>query len=34
MRFAGKNELLLERWSLAKSKSLFEEVFGMGLELD
>jgi exopolyphosphatase/guanosine-5'-triphosphate,3'-diphosphate pyrophosphatase len=34
MRIAGKDELLLERWSLAKSKSLFEEVFGMGLELD
>jgi len=30
----GKDELLLENWSLEKRKSLFEEVFGVGLELE
>jgi hypothetical protein len=34
MKIMGKNELLLERWSIKKRKSLFQEVFGVNLELD
>lgn len=34
MRILGKDELLLENWSLEKHKSLFQEVFGVTLELE
>jgi exopolyphosphatase/guanosine-5'-triphosphate,3'-diphosphate pyrophosphatase len=34
MRITGKDEFLLENWSVAKRKSLFEEVFGVSLALD
>lgn len=34
MRILGKDELLLENWSIAKRKSLFQEVFGVKLELE
>ncbi len=34
MKIVGKDELLLENWSLNKRKSLFEEVFDVYLELD
>lgn len=34
MNIVGKDELLLENWSLKKRKSLFQEVFGVSLELD
>lgn len=34
MRITGKDELLLENWSIAKRKSLFQEVFGVKLELE
>lgn len=34
MKIVGKDELLLENWSIAKRKSLFEEVFGVSLELE
>lgn len=34
MKIAGKDELLLENWSLAKRKALFQEVFGVNLELE
>jgi len=33
MKIIGKDELLLENWSIAKRKSLFQEVFGVNLEL-
>lgn len=34
MKIIGKDELLLENWSIAKRKSLFQEVFGVKLDLD
>lgn len=34
MKIIGKDDLLLERWSMKKSKMLFQEVFGVNLELD
>jgi hypothetical protein len=34
MKVTGKDELLLENWSLAKRKALFQEVFGVNLELE
>jgi exopolyphosphatase/guanosine-5'-triphosphate,3'-diphosphate pyrophosphatase len=34
MEIIGKDELMLEHWSIAKRKSLFQEVFGVNLELD
>ena len=34
MKIIGKDELLLERWSMKKRKSLFQDVFGVNLELD
>lgn len=34
LRILGKDELLLENWSLEKRKSLFQEVFGVTLELE
>lgn len=34
MRILGKDELLLEHWSLEKRKALFEETFGVTLELE
>jgi exopolyphosphatase/guanosine-5'-triphosphate,3'-diphosphate pyrophosphatase len=33
MKIIGKDELLLENWSIAKRKSLFQEVFGVYLEI-
>ena len=30
----GKNDMMLARWALSKHKSLFEEVFGVTLEID
>jgi len=34
MKILGKDELLLENWSLKKRKTLFQETFGISLELD
>jgi len=34
IKLCGKNDLMLENWSLSKRKTLFEEVFGMKLEID
>jgi exopolyphosphatase / guanosine-5'-triphosphate,3'-diphosphate pyrophosphatase len=34
MKISGKDDLMLENWSLAKRKSLFQEVFGVSLELE
>lgn len=33
IELCGKSDLALERWSLSKRKSLFEEVFGVKLEI-
>jgi len=34
IRLFGKNDLMLENWSLSKRKALFEEVFGVNLEIE
>ncbi len=34
IKLLGKSDLMLENWSLAKRKSLFEEVFDVNLEID
>jgi hypothetical protein len=34
MKIVGKKEFLLENWSINKRKDLFEEVFGVTLEVD
>ena len=34
IKLCGKNDLMLENWSLSKRKSLFEDVFGVKLEID
>ena len=34
MKIIGKDDLLLERWSMKKRKSLFQDVFGVNLELE
>jgi exopolyphosphatase/guanosine-5'-triphosphate,3'-diphosphate pyrophosphatase len=34
IKLYGKSDLMLENWSLSKRKSLFEEVFGVKLEID
>jgi exopolyphosphatase/guanosine-5'-triphosphate,3'-diphosphate pyrophosphatase len=34
MKISGKDALMLENWSLTKRKSLFQEVFGVSLELE
>ena len=33
IQLSGKSDLMLENWSLSKHKSLFEEVFGVKLEI-
>ena len=33
IQLCGKSDLMLENWSLSKHKSLFEEVFGVKLEI-
>jgi len=34
MKISGKSDLMLENWAFEKRKSLFQEVFGINLELD
>ena len=34
IKLFGKNDLMLENWSLSKRKALFEEVFGVKLEIE
>jgi exopolyphosphatase / guanosine-5'-triphosphate,3'-diphosphate pyrophosphatase len=34
IHLCGKRDLMLENWSLSKRKSLFEEVFGVKLEIE
>ena len=34
MKIFGKSDLMLENWAFEKRKSLFQEVFGVSLELD
>jgi len=34
MKISGKSDLMLENWAFEKRKSLFQEVFGVSLELD
>jgi exopolyphosphatase / guanosine-5'-triphosphate,3'-diphosphate pyrophosphatase len=34
MKISGKSDLMLENWAFEKRKSLFQEVFGVNLELD
>ncbi|MEP7134105.1 MAG: Ppx/GppA phosphatase family protein [Chloroflexota bacterium] len=34
IKLLGKSDLMLENWSLSKRKSLFEEVFGVNLEIN
>jgi exopolyphosphatase/guanosine-5'-triphosphate,3'-diphosphate pyrophosphatase len=34
IHLCGKSDLMLENWSLSKRKSLFEEVFGVKLEIE
>jgi len=34
IKLFGKSDLMLENWSLSKRKSLFEEVFGVKLEIE
>ena len=34
MKISGKSDLMLENWAFEKRKSLFQEVFGVNLEID
>ena len=34
LKLVGEGEMMLEKWSLAKRKTLFEEVFGVSLEVE
>jgi exopolyphosphatase/guanosine-5'-triphosphate,3'-diphosphate pyrophosphatase len=34
IRLFGSNDLMLEKWTLAKRKSLFQDTFGANLEMD
>ena len=34
IKLFGKSDLMLENWSLTKRKTLFEEVFGVNLEVE
>jgi hypothetical protein len=33
LSIAGERDMLLEKWRISKRKSLFEEVFGVSLDI-